>query len=341
MKTCPLCGKENKNRADICSSCGFNFSGTGHIPGGKRTREPLKEKKAGKVFRIIAICLAAILILTATGFFIHDLRTMKWHENFDPIIGISEGDILLYDLQRPSAKPLKIARIEDAEGVGEGYRKVYISRDRSTLAFSNGFEYYDDFFSVQCDVYAYNLKVFPYFSETVLRDVTDWTVSENFDILTFERASDGRVGLYQKKIGGEEKLITDKYRLYSVSADGRELVYSHKNKKLKTEADRKNANALSFSVAELTASENGGKITFSFNGADIQAELPDGLSLDESTLIITEKGSALISDESSGKTFLYKNNRFVLFTEEGEHFLIPDYPQGVNNAVNYDFSVLK
>jgi len=340
MKICPLCGKENKNRADVCSSCGFNFSGTGHIPGGKRTGVPSKRKKGGKILKIIAICLAVMLILTATGFFIHDLKTMKWHENFDPIIGISEGDILLYDLQRPSAKPLKIANNEGDGEIGKQYRKVYISKDRSTLAFSNSFEIYSDFFSVNCEVYTYDLEALPYFPKTVLRDVTDWTVSENFDIFTFEKALGGKLWLYRKE-NGEEKPVTDKYKVYGVSADGKELVYSNKNKKLKVEINSSEGNIRTFSVSELRGSESSGKITFSLGGTNIEAALPEGLGFDEATLIITEKGSALITDENSGKTFLYKNNRFVSFSEKGEYYLVPDYPKGVKNAQNYDFSVLK
>ncbi len=339
MKICPLCGKENKKRADICSSCGFNFSGTGHIPGGKRTRAPLKEKKGGKILKIIALCLAVILVLAVTGFFVHDLRTMKWHGDFDPAIGISEGDILLYDLQRPSAKPLKIAKTEGDEKISRQYRKVYISKDRNILIFSNSFEIYDEFFSVQCDVYAYDLETLPYFPKTVLRDVTDWTVSENSDIFTFEKALDGRLWLCQKE-NGEEKPVTDKYKVYSVSADGKDLVYSNKNKKLKAEINRSEGNVRTFSVLELMDSESSGKIIFSLGGTDIEANLPEELSADKSTLIITEKGSALLYDEKNGKSFLYKNNRFASFSEEGEQFLIPDYPKGTENVVNYDFSVL-
>ncbi len=340
MKICPLCGKDNKDRADICSSCGFNFSGTEHIPGGKRTGAPAKEKKGGKILKTVALCLTAVLILTAAGLFVHDLRTMKWHEDFDPIIGTNDSDILLYDLQRPSAKPLKVARVEDDAGIGEKYRKVYLSKDRNTLVFSNSFEYYDDFFSVQCDVYAYDLETLPYFPKTVLRDVADWTVSERADIYTFEKPLGGKLWLYQKQ-EGEEKPVTDKYKVYSVSADGKELVYSNKNKKLKVEINRSDDNIRTFSVSELRDSESSGKITFSLGGIDVKADLPEGYSFDEATLIITEKGSVLITDERSGKSFLYKNNRFVSFSEEGEQLLIPEYPKGTENVVNNDFSVLK
>ncbi len=339
MKICPLCGKENKKRADLCTSCGFNFSGTEHIPGGKRTGAPAKEKKGGKILKTVVLCLAAVLILTAAGLFVHDLRTMKWHEDFDPIIGINDGDILLYDLQRPSAKPLKVARVEDDAGIGEKYRKVYLSKDRNTLIFSNSFEYYNDFFSVQCDVYVYDLETLPYFPKTVLRDVADWTVSENADIYTFEKPLGGKLWLYQKR-EGEEKPVTDKYKVYGVSADGKDLVYSNKNKKLKTEADAEERNLRTFSFAELKDNADTGKITFSLGGSDITADLPKGIDYDEANLIITEKGSALITDENSGKSFLYKNNRFTSFSSEGEYFLFPDYPKGAENVVNYDFSVL-
>lgn len=339
MKICPLCGKENKKRADICISCGFNFGGTGHIPGGKRTGVPAKEKKVGRIIKIAALCLAAVLVFVGTGFLIKDLRTMKWHEDFDPIIGIYEGDILLYDLKRPSAKPLKIARVEDSEGVGGQYRKVYISKDRSSLNFSNGFEYYDQFFSVQCDVYTYDLEALPYFPKAVLRDVTDWTVNDNADIFTFEKLSDGKLGLYQN-INGEEKLITDKYKVYSVSADGKDIAYSSKNKKLKVKTGETQGNLLSFSVSELTDDPESGEITFSLNGNETTADLPEEISVDSLELIITEKGSVLLCDKKSGKLYLYKNNRFVSFSQEGQTFLFPEYPKGETNVVRYDFSSL-
>lgn len=337
MKICPLCGKDNKDRAEVCSSCGFNFSGTGHIPGGKRTGAPSKKKKGGKILKIAALCFAAVMLLSLTGLFVHNLRMMKWHEAFDPMIGISEGNILLYDLQRPSAKPMKIAKLEDESNFSKEYQKVYISKSRKELMFSNSFRFYDDFFSVSCDVYSYDLEALPYFPKTVLRDVTDWTVSRDFDIFTFEKASDGKMGLYQN-INGEEKLVTDKYKVYSVSADGKDLAYSNNNKKLKIEVSSEEGNIRTFSLPELTASN--GKITFSLSGEDITAELPEGLTLGQATLTLTEKGSALITDEKSGKVFLYRSGRFTLFSEEGEYFIIPDYPKGVKNVINYDFSVL-
>lgn len=339
MKICPLCGKENKKRADICCSCGFNFSGTGHIPGGKRTGAPAKAKKGGKMLKIAALCLAVVLILIGAGLLISDMRTMKGHEDFDPIIGIYEGDILLYDLKRPSAKPLKIAGVEDTAGVGGQYRKVYLSRDRSTLVFSNSFEYYDEFFSVQCDAYAYDLETLPYFPKAVLRDVTDWTVNDNADIFTFEKLSDGKHGLYQN-INGEEKLITDKYKVYSVSADGKDIVYSSKNKKLKVETGKEEGNIRVFAVSELTGDPESGVISFSLNGAQVTADLPEEINIDFSSLIITEKGSVLLYDEKSGKLCLYKNNRFISFAQEGDTFLFPEYPKGEANVVRYDFSSL-
>ncbi len=339
MKICPLCGKENKKRAVICSSCGFNFSGTGHIPGGRRTRAPAKEKKAGKILRIAAGCFAAMLIIVGALFFVHDLRTMKHHGDFDPIIGISGGDILLYDLQRPAAKPLKIAEAEDETENADKYRKVYLTGDRSTLVFSNSFEYYDDFFSVECDVYAYDLEALPYFPKTVLREVADWTVSENGDIYTFEKHLGGKMWLYQK-LNGEDVPVTDKYKVYSVSADGKDLIYSGKSKKLNSEISGGRENVRTFAVKDLTDAGKKGSLSFALNGNELVVALPEDINTDEALLAVTEKGSALITDEAEGKAFLLRGSRFVPLSEEGVSFIIPDYPEGETNVVNYDFSAL-
>ena len=340
MKVCPLCGKENKKRAELCSHCGFSFSGTGHIPGGRRTGAPAKEKKAGKILKITAVCLSVILVIIGAGFLVHDLRTMKWHNEFDPIIGISDGNVLLYDLQRAAAKPMKIAKLEGDDKTVRQYQRVYISKDRKALAFSDSFEYYDDYFSLQCDACIYDLEELHFFTKTVLRDVAFWTVSEGFDIFTYEKLSEGKLKLYQKQADGEEKQITDKYKVYSVSADGKELNYSGKSKKLNSEAGKGEKNFRTLNVKDLTAADKKGKITFSLDGNDVQADLPRDINIEKATLSVTEKGSALITDEESGNTFLLRGNRFVPFSEGNMYFLIPDYPKGEANIVNYDFSAL-
>lgn len=236
MKICPICGKKLLNGTTVCP-CGFNFQGTSHIPAqnGAETEFIVNARKTAsskKLKKTLLTSFILILLLSLLGVGLYRYFTVRWHSQTDPVLYLSDGNIMCADIKRSKAKPAVIGALVGTEESFALYEATFISSDKKILLFSNGFDSADEYFTPSYDVYTFDLTKPSQPAVLIAENVTSHTVNSNFDTLTFVRMKDEQANLYQSDFSGNENLICENYGSYSASLDGYRIVWTTEKNEL-------------------------------------------------------------------------------------------------------------
>lgn len=266
MKICPICGRRVLNGTTLCP-CGFNFQGTSHIPSKDSSETEFivtarKKATSDKIKKAVLFSLVLIVVLSSVSVGLYRFYTVRWHKNVDPVLYLSEGVLMCADLKRPNAKPAAIGTLGGSEESFSVHEATFISQDKKTLLFSNGFSDVDDYFTASYNLYTFNLTKPSEPAILIAKDVTSHTVNSSFDTLTFVRTNDEGASLYQCDFLGNERLICENYSSYSVSLDGDKLVCTTANDELYFKEKDEKAVLLDKNVTLISISEDLSEIIY-------------------------------------------------------------------------------
>ncbi len=314
MKICPICGRKLLNGTTVCH-CGFNFQGTSHLPSknGSETEFIVSARKkatSDKIKKAVIFLLIIILTLSFTGIGLYRFYTVRWHKNIDPVLYLSEGVLMCTDLKRPNAKPAVIGTLDGTQESFSVHEATFISQDKKTLLFTNGFNAVDDYFTASYSLFCFDLTKPSEPAILIAEDVTSHTVNSSFDTLTLVRTNDNGSALYQSDFFGNESLICENYSSYSVSLDGDKLIYITDDDELYFKEKGEMPLLLDKNVTLISLSEDLGEIIYrTEKGEFIKFTDGEKTQLSENELPseqVSETDSATVSSYAlSDNTFAY------------------------------------